>query len=41
MYLHDELIISNKIHLNNTQLDSGKIDTPTFFVSTKKDPIAT
>jgi polyhydroxyalkanoate synthase len=40
MYLHNDLIKPGKIHLNNTPLDISKIDTPTFFVSTKKDHIA-
>ncbi|MFC3908984.1 PHA/PHB synthase family protein [Legionella dresdenensis] len=40
MYLHNDLIKPGKIKLNNTPLDISQIDTPTFFVSTKKDHIA-
>ena len=40
MYLHNDLVKPGKIHLNNVPLDINKIDTPSFFVSTKKDHIA-
>lgn len=40
MYLHNDLIKPNKIHLNGTPLDVTQIDIPTFFVSTRKDHIA-
>lgn len=40
MYLHNDLIKPGKIHLNHVALDVSKIDSPTFFVSTKKDHIA-
>ena len=40
MYLHNELIQPNKIHLNHTPIDVSKIDVPTFFLSTEKDHIA-
>lgn len=40
MYLHNDLIKPNKIHLNNTPIDVSKIDIPTFFLSTEKDHIA-
>ncbi|MDP1602173.1 MAG: class I poly(R)-hydroxyalkanoic acid synthase [Legionella sp.] len=40
MYLHNNLVIPDKIHLNGTALDVRKIKIPTFFVSTQKDHIA-
>lgn len=40
MYLHNNLIKPNKIHLNHTPIDVSKIDVPTFFLSTEKDHIA-
>jgi len=40
MYLHNDLIKPGKIKLNKTPLDVSQIDTPAFFVSTKKDHIA-
>lgn len=40
MYLHNNLVIPGKIHLDNTPLDVSQIDIPTFFLSTKKDHIA-
>lgn len=40
MYLHNDLIVPNKVHLNHTPLDVSQIDIPTFFVSTQKDHIA-
>lgn len=40
MYLHNNLIKPNKIHLNNTPIDVSTIDVPTFFLATEKDHIA-
>lgn len=40
MYLHNDLIKPGKIKLNNTPIDATQIDTPAFFISTKKDHIA-
>lgn len=40
MYLHNSLVKPGKIRLNKTPLDVTKIDTPTYFISTKKDHIA-
>ena len=40
MYLNNDLIKPGKIRINKIPLDVSKIDTPTFFVSTKKDHIA-
>jgi len=40
MYLHNRLIKPGKIKVNHTPLDVHQIDTPTFFVSTKRDHIA-
>ena len=40
MYLHNSLVKPGKIRLNKIPLDVSKIDTPTFFISTKKDHIA-
>lgn len=40
MYLHNDLIKPEKIHLNHLPLDITKIDTPVYFISTQKDHIA-
>lgn len=40
MYLQNDLIKPNKIHIHNTPLNIRTIDIPTFFLSTKKDHIA-
>lgn len=40
MYLHNDLVKPNKIHLNHTPIDVRTIDVPTFFLSTQKDHIA-
>lgn len=40
MYLDNDLIKPNKIHLNQIAIDVSKISLPTFFVATKKDHIA-
>jgi polyhydroxyalkanoate synthase len=40
MYLHNDLVKPNKIHLNHTPIDVTEIDIPTFFISTQKDHIA-
>lgn len=40
MYLHNDLVKPNKLHLNHTPIDVRTIDVPTFFLSTEKDHIA-
>lgn len=40
MYLRNDLVKPGKIKINNVPLDISSIDTPVFFVSTKKDHIA-
>ncbi|MFT4058801.1 MAG: class I poly(R)-hydroxyalkanoic acid synthase [Legionella sp.] len=40
MYLHNDLVKPNKIHINHTPIDVRTIDIPTFFLSTEKDHIA-
>ncbi|KTD19648.1 PHA/PHB synthase family protein [Legionella londiniensis] len=40
MYLHNDLIKSNKIVINNTPIDISRIEVPAFFVATIKDHIA-
>ncbi|MGL5743027.1 MAG: PHA/PHB synthase family protein [Legionella sp.] len=40
MYLHNDLVKPNKIHLNHTPIDVRLIDIPTFFLSTERDHIA-
>ncbi len=40
MYLQNDLIVPNQIHINNIPLNIQAVDTPTFFLSTKNDHIA-
>ncbi len=40
MYLHNDLVKPEKIHINDIPLDVSQIDIPTCFVSTQKDHIA-
>lgn len=40
MYLHNQLIARNTIHLNHTPIDIQSITIPSFFLGTQKDHIA-